>query len=96
MSIPILSARDKELDFGLDKYISIVDEDMQYYIHAEHVPSQSWVDVPIQTGEKDVNGLSPKDLIYSAYLSIVLQERELVHPNNQILIKKLEDILSSM
>ena len=96
MSIPILSARDKELDFGLDKYIGIVDEDTQYFIHVEHVPSQSWVDVPIQTGDEEVNGLSPKDLIYSAYLSMVLKEREFVHPDNQNIIKKLEDILSSM
>lgn len=99
MSIPVLSARDKEIEFALDKNIAIVkDDDDQLFIRASHVPSQSWVEVPIQTSEeeKEVDGLSPKDLVYAAYLSIYNKEKVLVHPENQVIIKKLEEVLKIM
>ncbi len=99
MSIPVLSARDKEIEFALDKNIAIVkDDDDQLFIRVSHVPSQSWVEVPIQTSEeeKEVDGLSPKDLVYAAYLSIYNKEKVLVHPENQVIIKKLEEVLNIM
>ena len=98
MSIPVLSARDKEIEFALDKNIAIVNDDDQLFIRASHVPSQSWVEVPIQTSEeeKEVDGLSPKDLVYAAYLSIYNKEKVLVHPENQVIIKKLEEVLNIM